>query len=99
VPNQTKEKAMQKYQIYSIRDSKAGIFNTPFYQSSHGEAERSFHQLVRDPKSTVSQYPEDFDLYHLGTYDDQSGKMELLDTPAHMIKAVQYTAQNKQELN
>lgn len=78
---------MQRYQIYSIYDSKAGIFNTPFYQNSHGEAERSFSQLTRDPKSTVSQYPEDFDLYHLGTYDDSTGKMQLLDAPAHMLKA------------
>lgn len=79
--------------IFTIRDSKAEVFNTPFYAKTHGEAERSFSQLVRDPKSTVSQFPEDYDLYYLGTYDDQTGKAEWLDTPQHLQKAVSVKVQ------
>lgn len=74
--------------IYSIRDSKAEIYNTPFFQKTHGEAERNFMQLVNDDKSTVGKFPEDFDLYYLGTYDDQTGKLSALETPQHQIKAV-----------
>jgi len=78
---------------FSIRDAKAETFNQPFFQKTHGEAERSFQQLVRDPKSTVSQFPEDYDLYYLGTYDDQKGVFEPLDTPQHLQKAVNVKAQ------
>lgn len=74
--------------IYSIRDSKADLYNPPFYQKTHGEAERSFAQLTKDSKSTISQFPEDYDLYYLGTYDDLTGKIEVLDSPQHIIKAV-----------
>jgi len=74
--------------MYSIRDSKAEVYNTPFYQRSHGEAERAFTQLVGDDKSTVSKFPEDYDLYYLGTWDDQTGKGEVLDTPQHVVKAI-----------
>lgn len=74
---------------YSIRDSKADVFNTPFYQKTHGEAERTFQQLAKDEKSTICKYPDDFDLYYLGEYDDQTGKMESLDSPQHIVKAVQ----------
>lgn len=74
--------------IYSIRDSKGEIYMQPFFQKTHGEAERSFKQLANDEKTTVSKFPEDFDLYHLGTYDDQTGQIDSLDTPQHIMKAV-----------
>lgn len=73
---------------YSIRDSKAEIFNPPFYKKTHGEAERDFQTLCKDEKSTPAQYPEDFDLYFCGTYDDQTGLFKPLATPQHIIKAV-----------
>lgn len=76
---------------FSIRDSKGEIFHTPFFKKSHGEAERDFAQLVRDSKSTLSQFPEDFDLYFLGVYDDVEGKFKSLDTPQHLVKAITLT--------
>jgi hypothetical protein len=79
--------------VYSIRDSKGEVFNQPFFQKTHGEAERSFSRLVKDESSTLAAYPEDFDLYYLGEYDDQTGLIDSLDTPQHMIKAVQCVEQ------
>lgn len=73
---------------FSIRDSKGEVFHPPFYKKTMGEAERDFQTLCKDEKSTTAQYPDDFDLYYLGTYDDQSGLFKSLDTPQHMIKAV-----------
>lgn len=78
-----------EHKVYSIRDAKGEIFNFPFYKKTHGEAERDFTTLVNDPKSTVFNFPEDFDLYYLGSYDDVSGKLITLDTPQHIVKAVQ----------
>lgn len=74
---------------FSIRDQKGEVFHPPFYKKTHGEAERDFKQLVSDGKSTVSQYPEDFDLYYVGEYDDQTGIFNSCDTPQHIVKAVQ----------
>ena len=74
---------------FSIRDAKAEVFNTPFFQKTHGEAERSFKKLAGDKDSMVSQYPDDYDLYYLGEYDDQTGTIKSLDTPQHLLKAVQ----------
>lgn len=72
---------------YSVRDSKAEIYNQPFFQKSHGEAERTLLSLVKDGKSMISQYPDDYDLYFIGTYDDQTGVFSPLNTPQHMQKA------------
>lgn len=79
---------------YSIRDSKAEVFNPPFYKKTHGEAERDFTSLVRDEKSQPHLYPEDFDLYYCGTYDDQTGVFKSLDTPQHIVKAIQLVKQS-----
>lgn len=78
-----------KQKMFVIADTKAEIFNPPFFKNSHGEAERDFRTLVNDEKSqNINQYPEDFDLYYIGEYDMSSGKIESLPTPQHMLKAV-----------
>lgn len=74
---------------YSIRDAKAKVFGPPFYKSTHGEAERALVMLLKDEKSMINQFPEDYDLYHVGEYDDQTGVFAPLDTPTHIVKAVQ----------
>lgn len=74
---------------YSVRDAKSEIFGPPFYKHMHGEAERDFQTLVNDEKSTVFNFPEDYDLYYLGDYDNNKGLFKSLDTPQHMVKAVQ----------
>lgn len=84
---QRKVQSMQ-LKAFSIRDSKGEIFHPPFYKKTHGEAERDFAQLVQDEKSTIAKFPEDFDLYFVGTYDDNSGLFSALDTPQHITKAV-----------
>lgn len=78
---------------YTIRDSKAETYGLPFFQATHGMAERSFRELVNDPQSKVNKFPEDFDLYYIGEYDDQTGKFEALETPEHQLKAVNIVQQ------
>jgi len=73
--------------MYSIRDAAVGTYHPPFFNRTHGEAERNFAQLAKDDKTQVGQHPEDFDLYYLGDYDDNSGKMAPQDTPHHIAKA------------
>lgn len=74
---------------YSIRDKKGEMFSPPFYQATHGLAERAFTKAATDPQSNVNQYPGDFDLYHIGTFNDQTGKFSPLDSPVHQLSALQ----------
>lgn len=80
---------------YSIRDAKGEIFLTPFLKKTHGEAERDFTTLVNDNQSMPNKYPEDFDLYYIGTFCDQKGIYQCLDTPQHIVKAVQVLRQQQ----
>lgn len=74
--------------MFSVRDAKAEVFHPPFFKKTPGEAERDFQQLTLDEKSLVAKYPEDYDLWYLGEYDDNSGKMSPLPSPQHVVKAI-----------
>lgn len=82
--------------VFSIRDAKSEVYNTPFFQKTHGEAERSFRTAANDDKTQINKYPEDFDLYYLGEYDDNTGQVTPLDTPQHVLKAVSCVAPKQQ---
>lgn len=73
---------------FSIRDSKSEIFHLPYFCATPGEAERNFRQVVNDPQGQINKFPEDYDLYYIGQYDDNTGKFAPLDTPEHIIKAI-----------
>lgn len=79
-------------QAYSIRDLKAGAFNPPFFKMTPGEAQRDMQTAVNDPKTTIHQYPEDFQLWHIGSYCDQTGAFKPQD-PKHLVDAVQLVRQ------
>lgn len=83
---QTKELLM-----FSIRDTKAGVFHRPFYKNNQAEAERDFATGANDKKSTMFLYPEDFDLYLVGSYDENTGTGTFLETPQHIQKAIHCT--------
>jgi hypothetical protein len=55
--------------IYAIRDNLAEVFNTPFYEHNHKTAIRGFEQSAKDAPNK-----DDYSLYHLGTFDDNSGQ-------------------------
>lgn len=73
--------------MYSIRDSKGDFYDRIFLQLTHGEAERTFTTIANDPKTPIGQYPEDYDLYFLGEFDNVTGIITPV-VPQHVIKAI-----------
>jgi hypothetical protein len=61
--------------VFSVFDSKLQVFNTPFFSRTVADATRSFSDLVRDGRTTVGQHPEDFFLYDIGLYSDETGEI------------------------
>lgn len=76
-------------QVYAIKDEKGDYFNQPFFNHTHGEAERNFDVLVNDKQSTINKYPQDYTLHHIGTYDDRTGLITGLAKPQMIINAAQ----------
>lgn len=75
--------------LYSIRDAKAELYNPPFHASTPGEAERAFTELANSPGHFVNKFPEDYDLFFVASFDDNTGKLEVPVSPEHIVKAIQ----------
>ena len=59
--------------IVSVRDRAVDSYNRPFYVPTLGAAIRSFTDEVNRKESEMQAHPEDYDLYEMGTFDDQTG--------------------------
>nr|QJB19352.1 MAG: nonstructural protein [Microvirus sp.] len=68
-----------KHIIFTIYDSKVESYSPPFYARSVAEGIRTITSTLKNAESQLSQYPEDFSLYHIGTFCDESANIELLE--------------------
>lgn len=62
--------------VFSICDGKAGSWLPPFFARSEGSAIRSLMNALSDVNSDFSKYPEDYTLYRIGTFNDDSGSLD-----------------------
>lgn len=76
-----------KLGIYAVQDRKAGTFARPFTIQNDAMAVRAFVAAKQDPSSELSKYPEDFALYYLGTFDDDTGTI-IQPTPPQALSEV-----------
>lgn len=61
--------------VYAVKDIKSQLFNNPFIQKSDGVAIRAFATACEDTNTDLNKYPSDFSLYHIGTYDPETGDL------------------------
>lgn len=61
--------------IYAVFDSKAETFCRPFTQANDAVAKRAFLAAAQEQGNEVNKYPEDYFLYKLGSYDDETGEI------------------------
>ncbi|WNK14155.1 MAG: nonstructural protein [Microvirus sp.] len=75
-----------KHQIVAVYDRAIEAYSRPVFVNALGAAMRTFGDECRDPETEVSKHPEDYELYHLGEYDDQDGTF-LTTTPHRLARA------------
>lgn len=75
-----------KLLVMSILDNKVGAFTSPFYSRAKGEAIRSFSDAVNEEKSQFNRHIDDYALYLLGVFDDNTG-MFVTQEPQRVITA------------
>lgn len=63
-----------KYEIVAVHDRALDAYNRPIFVPTLGAASRMFLDEVNRKDSESNKHPEDYDLYHLGTWDDATGK-------------------------
>jgi len=67
--------------LYSLYDVKTEVFHPANYCHNVGHAMRVFTQAGNQKDSMIQAWPEDFRVFELGSFDDQSGVITPLDKP------------------
>lgn len=80
--------------LFAIRDLKAQVFTHVITDRNSAQAERNFKTAVSNPESDYARYPQDFQLFELGSYDPDQGVIKphsqpILICSAESLKAAQ----------
>jgi hypothetical protein len=75
-----------KFGIYAVRDVKVG-FQSISVQPNDSVAVRGFESTVINSDSVLFTHSEDFSLFKLGEFDQDSGRLIPLELPVQLIEA------------
>lgn len=66
-----------RFEVVAVLDAAVGGYSRPFFTPSIGAAVRSFIDEVnrQADDNQMSKHPQDFSLYHLGSFDDSTGEL------------------------
>jgi hypothetical protein len=78
-----------KMVIVSIMDTAAGAYGRPAFVASEGVAVRQFQDEVNrsSEDNQLYKHPDDFQLFYLGVFDDNTGGIDLLAQPKLIARA------------
>lgn len=69
------------YQVFCVKDVRTHVFHVPFFARTITEGIRLFAAASRDADSMLSKFPLDFELYGLGTWDDETSEFQEKEAP------------------
>jgi len=74
--------------IVSVKDRAADVFNRPFFVPHRNVAIRDFTDEVNrlSADNQLNKHPDDFDLYLLGQFDDNSGTFTMEEAPLVLVR-------------
>jgi len=70
--------------IYSINDNKAQAYLPPFFLHNKNIAIRHFADCVKDKNHQFAKNPEDYSLWEIGEFDDNTGEIKYY-SPHHAL--------------
>jgi len=76
--------------VFSVYDAKIGSYSTPFIQQTVGQALRAWIDVCNDKTTMFYKHPEDYTLFEIAEYDDETGKYNNLHTPKPHGLALEY---------
>jgi len=62
--------------LYSIFDKKSITHSAPFTAKSDGDASRMVIMSMKEGRSSLAQFPEDYDLMRVADFDEESGMFQ-----------------------
>lgn len=71
----------------AVRDSAVDAFMRPFFCPSTAFAVRSFSDAVKEADSPMAKSPGDYALFELGSFEEETGRFENLESPRQLVRA------------
>ena len=72
--------------MYTVYDSKAEIYTNPFHFRNDQEAIRQFTTEAQNPESKLNKHAEDYTLFLLGEYDQDTAEFSIRETPKAILR-------------
>ncbi len=82
--------------IFTIYDSKAKAYLTPFFLHQEGMALRIFTDCINDTVHQFGKHPEDYTLFLLGSWSDEKAKF-LINNPIALATGIELVNPDKPE--
>lgn len=76
--------------IFTVYDSKAEAFLTPFFSQTTATAIRSFEQAANDPQHQFHLHPGDYTLFEIGEWHEIEGQLVMNQTHLNLGTAITY---------
>lgn len=74
--------------IFSVHDSKAEAFITPFFAQNEAVGVRMFAAAANSDTSDFNRFAGDYTLFLLGYFEQDNAEFDLLDTPKNLGLAI-----------
>lgn len=74
----------------AIFDTQMKAYMRPFFVQAVGAAVRNFGDEVGNKESPMNRHPEDYLLFELGHFSEESGQLVSLDVPRLIARALDY---------
>jgi len=78
------------HNVFTIFDAKAEAYLPPFILPKTSMAKRTFADCVNSKDHQFGAHPEDYTLFTIGTFDDETAQYNLLLTPESLGLGVEY---------
>lgn len=73
----------------AVKDRKTGLFSEkPFTVKHTAEAIREWGVVTKNPDNKYGKHPDDYELHHIGNYNDETGMLEPFETTVHLANGV-----------
>ena len=75
------------YKVYAIYDRALEAYTSPMFFRANGEALRAFMDEAARADSKINVHPEDFAIWFVGTWNEDTGELLGLEEPMLLARA------------
>lgn len=86
-----------KFEAFSVHDVKAEAYHAPFFQHMLAQGKRTFSDCINSESHPFGKHPHDYTLFHVGEFDDNTGKISPFPSAISLGNGVEYIAVEHQQ--